>query len=125
MFLPLMQQNPTLLKIFEFAKSAVYFNLIMTSPLVGPQVVGVCGLVAAQLTEIPHSFVHLLFVKLQHSPGSCFRVTLITSILGCIVLALQVHHQHVIFWTHVFTVGTLDQITRVPSLVNLKAGKPF
>ena len=119
MFLPLMQQHAALLKIFEFAKSAVYFNLVVTSPLVGPQVVGVCCLVTAQLTEIPHSFVHLLFVKLQHSPGSCFRVTLITIIFGCVVFAFQVHHQHVIFWTHVFAVGTLDQITRVPSLVNL------
>ena len=125
MLLPFVQQNTTLLKIFEFAKSAVYFNPVVTSPLVGPQVVGVCCLVTAQLTEIPHSFVHLLFVKLQHSPRSCFHVTFITVILGCIVLALQVHHQHVIFWTHVFAVGTLDQIPRVTSLVNLQTGKPF
>ena len=125
MFLPFVQQNSTLLKIFELAKRAVNFNLIVTPPLVGSQVVRVRGLMAAQLTKISHSFVHLLFVKLQHPPCSCFDVALITIILRCIVFAFQVHHQHVIFWTHVFAVGTLDQISRVPSLVHLQTRKPF
>ena len=68
---------------------------------------------------------HLLFVKLQHSFCSCFCVTLVTIVFSYIVFTLQVLHKHVIFRTHVFAVGTLNEIPRVSPLVNLQTWEPL